>query len=89
MHDKVILENGGMLRFIPDNYKNEKFCDGAVDNSYHALKVVPGSYRAQNMCNKLLIQFNLCLILFLIEITLKKYMIKLSLKTFNVKILPQ
>ena len=26
MCDKVILENGGMLKFIPDGYKNQTMC---------------------------------------------------------------
>ena len=31
MCDKVVLENGGMLRFTPDCYKNKEMCDKAAD----------------------------------------------------------
>ena len=34
MCDKVILENGGMLRFIPDCYKTKKTSEKAVDYYY-------------------------------------------------------
>ena len=37
--DKVIIENGGMLIFISDCYKNK--CDKAIDNYSHALRFVP------------------------------------------------
>ena len=30
MCNKVILENDGMLRFIPDSYNNQKMCDKAL-----------------------------------------------------------
>ena len=38
---KVILENGGMLKFIPDCYKNQKMCDKTVNNYAHELEYVP------------------------------------------------
>ena len=41
MHDKVISENGGMLMFIPDSYKDQNMCDKAVDNFAQALGSVP------------------------------------------------
>ena len=31
MCDKVILENGGILMFIPDCYKNQRMYNKAVD----------------------------------------------------------
>ena len=34
MCDKVILENGEMLRFVPDCYKSFKKCGKAVDNYF-------------------------------------------------------
>ena len=36
--DKVILENGGLLRLI---CKNQEMCNKAVDNYAHALEFVP------------------------------------------------
>ena len=41
IYDKVITENGGMLKFIPDCYKNQKMCDKAVDNYFSCIKISP------------------------------------------------
>ena len=40
MCDKIIPENVGMLRFVPDCYKNRKRCEKAVDNYSRALAFV-------------------------------------------------
>ena len=40
MCNKVIIENGGMLRFLSGCYKNLKMCYKAVDNYSHALEFV-------------------------------------------------
>ena len=34
MCDKVIIENDGMLGFIPDSHKDQKVCDKAVNYSH-------------------------------------------------------
>ena len=39
--DKVILENGRMLKFILDKYKNQKLCYKAPNNNFHVLKLAP------------------------------------------------
>ena len=52
MCDKVIKENGGMLGFIPDCYKDDKTCDKAVDNYSHVLRSDPNFYKTQKLCNK-------------------------------------
>ena len=39
MCDKAIPENGGMLKSVPDCYKNQQRCD-------------PDCYKTQNMCDK-------------------------------------
>ena len=36
MSDKVILENGGMLMFIPDLCNDQNMCNKAVDSYSHA-----------------------------------------------------
>ena len=41
MGNKVILQNGGALTFVPDCYKNKKMCDKVVDNYAHAFEFVP------------------------------------------------
>ena len=51
MCNKVILENGRMLIFVPDCCKNRKICDN-VDNYAHALGAVPHCYKIQKLCNK-------------------------------------
>ena len=52
MCSKVILGNGGMLKFIPDCYKNWKTCDKAADNYSHALKLDRGCYKTQKIWHK-------------------------------------
>ena len=41
MCDKVAIENGGMLGFSPDYYRDQKMFDNTVDNYSHALRCVP------------------------------------------------
>ena len=53
--------------------------DKAVDTHPSTIKCVPDRFKTQEMCNKLLIDVLLCLILFPIDIKLKKCVIKLSL----------
>ena len=45
MYNKVILENGGTLKSVPDCYKNQEMCNKAVDNYPNSLEVVPESYK--------------------------------------------
>ena len=49
---RVILENGGMLKFIPDCCKNQKMCNNAVDNYAHELVFVPVCCVTQKISNK-------------------------------------
>ena len=35
MCHKAILENGGMLKSIPNQYKSQVMCDKIVDNIMH------------------------------------------------------
>ena len=44
---KVILENGGMLMFVPECQKNKKMWNKAVDNYPHALEFVFDCYKIQ------------------------------------------
>ena len=68
--DKGILENDGTL----------KLCNKAVDNYRYALESVPECYKTQEMCDKELTDVFLYLILFLINIKLKKSVTELFLK---------
>ena len=47
MFNKVIIENGGILKFIFDCYKDQKMCDKAVDNYSHALKTASDCFKTQ------------------------------------------
>ena len=51
MSNKVILENGGMPKFISGSQKNQKTCNEAVDNCAHA-EFVPDCHQTQKMCDK-------------------------------------
>ena len=54
MCDKAVVENGGTLQFVPDNYKNKKMCNQAVDNDVYALKYVPEALNLKKYLIKLL-----------------------------------
>ena len=48
MCNKVVEENGGTLKFVPNSNKKKQ----TVDNYANALEYVPDSYKAQKMCYK-------------------------------------
>ena len=52
MFDKIVLENGKMLMFVLDCYKNQKICDNAVSNNSHALGSLPNSCKTQRRYDK-------------------------------------
>ena len=56
--------------------KTPKNCDKAADTYPSTIKYVPDQFKTQKMCDKVL----LCLILFPINIRLKKCVIKLFVK---------
>ena len=64
--DKVILENGGMLLFIPDCYNYQAMYNKAVDSFGHALEYVPDCCKTKKNVIKLsartLLQYNIFLI---------------------------
>ena len=53
MRYKVIRNNGGMLIFIPERYKDPNMYDKAVDPHpfSHALRSVPDCCKTHKMCN--------------------------------------
>ena len=69
------IENGGMLGFIPDCYKDQKMFNNAVDNYFHALRLANDCYKSRKylLLILILLQYNL----FLNVISLKKCVIKL------------
>ena len=68
MCGKIILENGGTLKSVPDCYQNQEMFNKAVDNYPHAEEFVSKCYKTQK------------LILFLISMKLKKCETELFLK---------
>ena len=52
MCNKVILQNGQTLVYVPDCYKNQKMCNKAVDNHADALEFLPDCYKSQQVCKK-------------------------------------
>ena len=52
MCDKVIFENGGTLKSVPDCYKNQEMCNKAVDNYPYAWEFVTECYKTQEICDK-------------------------------------
>ena len=49
---KVILENGGALKSVPDCYKNQETCNKADSNYPHPLEFVPECFMIHKMCDK-------------------------------------
>ena len=45
MFDKTVLQNGGILKSVPDFYKNQEMCNKAINNYPHALELVPECYK--------------------------------------------
>ena len=52
MCDKAILENGGILKSVPDCYKNQEMSNKTLDNYPHALEFIPECYKTQKMRDK-------------------------------------
>ena len=77
MCGKVITENGGVLGLIPGCHKDPKMCDKVVDNYSHIL--MQRLLQNSKCVIKLMILIHLQYNLFLINIRLKKYAIKLSI----------
>ena len=52
--EKIILKNGGELRFIPDCCKNQKTCDKSFDTYPSPVQFVPECerYTTQKMSDK-------------------------------------
>ena len=61
MCGKVITEDGVVLGFFPDCYKNKKMRDKAVDNCPFIFDSVPDQYITQEMCEKVVSKKSLIL----------------------------
>ena len=67
--------------------RHKKMCDKAVSTYPSTIKFVPECFMTQEMCNKAVNRYFLYLILFLINIKLKKGVIEWFLKIFFYSIL--
>ena len=79
---KVILKNGGILMFISDRYKEQNMYEKAVDIYPHALKSVPKKC-VIGLSGLILLQYSL----FLIDSSLTKSVIKLSILLYLILVL--
>ena len=82
MFDNINLENGGMWRFILDNYKNQKMSDESLDNYFYALEFVPDSYKTKNICDKAVDTYPFVIQFFLKAMRVKKHATKLLIVVF-------
>ena len=87
MCDKVIIENDGTLKSVPDSSKNQEMCNKAVANCLHALEFVLKCYKNQKMCHKAVDTYSSTIKLFLNAVRLKKCVIEQIIDTFLYSIL--
>ena len=74
---KAVDNYAHALKFVSDGYKTQKMCIKALNNYPSTIPLVPECYKTQEMCVRAVILVLLYLILFSIDIRLKKYVIKL------------
>ena len=74
--DKVIIENDIMIMFMPDQYITQE-CDNVVNNYPDTLESVPDCFMTQKLCNNAASTYLTEYDLFLINLKLKKCVIKL------------
>ena len=82
MHNKAVDNYHYALEFVPKRYKTQKICDKAVNTYPSTIKFVPECFMTQEMCDKAVNRYFLYLILFLINIKIKKSVTELFLKIF-------
>ena len=68
------------LQYVPKSFKAQEMCDKAVDICLSVTQLVPECFKTQEMFDKLLTLVLLYFILFLIDMKLKKCVIRLFLK---------
>ena len=71
--DKAVENYPHALEFVPECYKSQKLCNRAVYTHRSTIQFVPECYKTQEICYKAVHRCFLYLILFLININLKKY----------------
>ena len=72
MCNKAVDNYPHALEFVSECYKTKKVCDIAADSYLSKIQLVPECYKTQEMCYQEVNRCLLYLILFLINIKLKK-----------------
>ena len=72
MCNKAVDNYPHALEFVSEWYKTKKMCDIAADSYLSKIQFVPKCYKTQEMCYQPVNRCLLYLILFLINIKLKK-----------------
>ena len=72
MCNKAVDNYPHALAFVSECYKTKKMCDIAADSYLSKVQLVPECYKTQEMCYQAVNRCLLYLILFLINIKLKK-----------------
>ena len=52
MYDEAVRRKPRSLVFVPDHFKTEGMCEGAVEKNQYTLRDVPLHFRTQEMCIK-------------------------------------
>ena len=77
MCDKAVDNYVHALQFVPDYYKAQKICNKAVNISRSSIQFVSECYKNLEMCDKSINTWSLYLVLFAIDIRLKKFVTEL------------
>ena len=80
MFNKAVNNYPYELEFVPECYQTQNMCDRAVNTYPSTIKFIPECPMTQEMCDKAVNRCFLYLILFLINIKLKKCATVLFLK---------
>ena len=83
MCNKAVENYPQTLEYVSECYKTQKMCDKAVDTFPSTIKFVPGCCKSKEICHRTVQDAFLYLILFLINIKLKKYVTCLFLYIFH------
>ena len=73
-----MVESGVMLMFIPECYKDQNMCSKAVHNYIYSLESAPDCCKTKKICDKPVIAYPYTIHLFLINLSLKKCVMKLT-----------
>ena len=88
MRNKAVDNYPDVLEFASEYYESQKMCDKTVNTHTSTIQFLPEYYKTQEICYKAVHRCVLYLILFLINIKLKKYVTELIFYIFFNSMLP-